>query len=41
VSRNLTKLKIRGIIDLPGRGSFVIRDLARLRQAAECENVIH
>jgi len=41
VSRNLTKLKMRGIIDLPGRGSFVIRDLARLRQAAECENVIH
>ncbi|MCP8884463.1 helix-turn-helix domain-containing protein [Devosia sp. XJ19-1] len=41
VSRNLTKLKIRGIIDLPGRGNFVIRDLERLRGQAECETTVH
>lgn len=39
VSRNLSKLKLRGIIDLPGRNSFVIRDLARLRQ--QSETVVH
>ncbi|SMQ68683.1 CRP/FNR family transcriptional regulator, anaerobic regulatory protein/CRP/FNR family transcriptional regulator, nitrogen fixation regulation protein [Devosia lucknowensis] len=39
VSRNLTKLKLRGIIDLPGRGSFVIRDLDRLQDQVECEQV--
>lgn len=41
VSRNLTKLKVRGIIDLPGRGNFVMRDLDRLRALAECETVVH
>lgn len=41
VSRNLTKLKVRGIIDLPGRGSFVLRDLDRLQMLAECEGEIH
>lgn len=37
VSRNMTKLRARGIIDLPNRGCFVIRDLNRLRQLAESE----
>lgn len=41
VSRNLTKLKLRRIIDLPCRGNFVIRDLERLRGRAECETVVH
>lgn len=41
VSRNMTKLKVRGIVDLPDRGSFVIRDLERLQSLAECETVIH
>ncbi|WP_297109873.1 helix-turn-helix domain-containing protein [uncultured Devosia sp.] len=41
VSRNLTKLKLRGIVELPDRGSFVIRDLVRLQDQAECEAVVH
>jgi CRP-like cAMP-binding protein len=41
VSRNLTKLKVRRIVDLPDRGNFVIRDLERLRALAECETVVH
>ena len=41
VSRNMTKLRTRGIIDLPNRGSFVIRDLRRLRELAECETTVH
>lgn len=41
VSRNLTKLKLRGIIDLPGRGNFLLRDLGRLQALAECEAVVH
>ncbi|ODT72544.1 MAG: hypothetical protein ABS75_03580 [Pelagibacterium sp. SCN 63-23] len=41
VSRNMTKLRARGIIDLPDRGSFVIRDLERLRELSECETVTH
>jgi CRP-like cAMP-binding protein len=41
VSRNLTKLKVRRIIDLPDRGNFVIRDLERLQALAECETVVH
>ncbi|MNL48403.1 Nitrogen fixation regulation protein FixK [compost metagenome] len=41
VSRNLTKLKLRGIIDLPGRGNFILRDLGRLQALAECEAVVH
>jgi CRP-like cAMP-binding protein len=39
VSRNMTKLRTRGIIDVPNRGSFVIRDIARLRDLAECETL--
>lgn len=41
VSRNMTKLKTRGIIDLPDRGCFVIRDLHRLENLAECETLVH
>ena len=41
VSRNLTKLKVRRIVDLPDRGNFVIRDLERLQALAECETVVH
>lgn len=41
VSRNLTKLKLRGIIDLPDRGHFVMRDFGRLSDLAECETVVH
>lgn len=41
VSRNLTKLKLRGIIDLPARGNFILRDLGRLQALAECETVVH
>jgi CRP-like cAMP-binding protein len=41
VSRNMTKLKVRGIVDLPDRGSFVIRDLQRLQDLAECETAGH
>jgi len=41
VSRNLTKLKLRGMIDLPSRGNFVIRDLQRLQKLAESETVVH
>lgn len=41
VSRNLTKLKLRGIIDLPARGNFILRDLGRLQALAECEAVVH
>ncbi|MBJ3783165.1 helix-turn-helix domain-containing protein [Devosia sediminis] len=41
VSRSMTKLKVRGIVDLPDRGSFVIRDLERLQELAECETVVH
>lgn len=41
VSRNMTKLRVREIIDFPNRGSFVIRDLARLHMLAECESALH
>lgn len=41
VSRNLTKLKVRNIIDLPDRGSFILRDLDRLSALAECESVVN
>lgn len=41
VSRNLTKLRTRGIVDLPARDCFVIRDLNRLRQEAECDAALH
>lgn len=41
VSRNLTKLKLRRIVDLPDRGNFIIRDLDRLQALAECETVVH
>lgn len=41
VSRNMTKLKTRGIINLPDRGCFVIRDLHRLQNLAECEAMVH
>lgn len=41
VSRNLTKLKLRGIVDLPDRGHFIIRDFTRLDSLAECETVVH
>lgn len=41
VSRNMTKLRVREIIDFPNRGSFVIRDLARLESLAACEDDLH
>ncbi|OYW98028.1 MAG: hypothetical protein B7Z15_22535, partial [Rhizobiales bacterium 32-66-8] len=41
VSRNMTKLKVRGIIDLPSRGCFVIRDIERLTQLAESDPSVH
>ena len=41
VSRNLTKLKTRGVIDLPTRGCFVLRDLERLRGLAESDTILH
>jgi CRP-like cAMP-binding protein len=37
VSRSLTKLRIRGIIELPHTSTLVIRDLDVLRDLAECE----
>lgn len=41
VSRNMTKLRLRAIIDFPNRGSFVIRDLERLEMLAESEDALH
>ncbi len=41
VSRTMTKLKMRGVIDLPARGCFVLRDLERLRISAESDTVLH
>lgn len=41
VSRNLTKLRSRGVIDLPNRGCFILRDLERLRVLAESESTTH
>ena len=41
VSRNMTKLKTRGIVDLPNRGCFVIRDLHRLQNLAESESSVN
>lgn len=41
VSRNMTKLKVRGIVDLPSRGCFVIRDIERLTQLAESDPSVH
>ena len=41
VSRNLTKLKTRGVVDLPTRGCFVLRDLERLRILAESDAILH
>lgn len=37
VSRSLTKLRSLGVIELPDRGGFVIRDLAKLRLLADSE----
>lgn len=41
VSRNMTKLKTRGIVDLPDRGCFVVRDLHRLQNLADSESSVH
>ncbi len=41
VSRNMTKLRALRIIDLPNRGSFVVRDMDRLRLLAQCEGDLH
>lgn len=41
VSRNMTRLKAMRVIDLPNRGSFVVRDLARLQMLAQCDGNMH
>lgn len=41
VSRNMTRLRAMRVIDLPNRGSFVVRDLDRLRLLAQCEGNMH
>ena len=41
VSRNMTRLKAMRVIDLPNRGSFVVRDIDRLRLLAQCEGNMH
>ncbi|KRA43221.1 hypothetical protein ASD80_08195 [Devosia sp. Root635] len=41
VSRNMTRLKAMRVIDLPNRGSFVVRDMDRLRLLAQCEGNMH
>ena len=41
VSRNMTRLKAMRVIDLPTRGSFVVRDIDRLRLLAQCEDIMH
>jgi CRP-like cAMP-binding protein len=41
VSRNMTRLRSMRVIDLPNRGSFVIKDLDRLRLLAQDEGKMH
>lgn len=41
VSRTMTRLKALRIIDLPDRGSFVVRDTQALHALAECEEGLH
>lgn len=41
VSRNMTRLRAMRVIDLPNRGSFVVRDMDRLRLLAQCEGDLH
>lgn len=41
VSRNMTRLRAMGVIDLPTRGSFVVRDLERLRELADGDETVH
>lgn len=41
VSRNMTRLRAMRVIDLPNRGSFVVRDLNRLKLLAQCEGNMH
>lgn len=41
VSRNMTRLRAMRVIDLPNRGSFVVRDLDRLQLLAQCDDNMH
>ncbi len=41
VSRNMTRLRAMRVIDLPNRGSFVVKDLDRLRLLAQHEGNMH
>lgn len=41
VSRNMTRLRAMRVIDLPNRGSFIVRDMDRLRLLAQCEGDMH
>jgi CRP-like cAMP-binding protein len=41
VSRNMTRLRVMGVIDLPNRSSFVVRNMDRLRLLAQFEGDIH
>lgn len=41
VSRNITKLRSMGIIDLPGGGAVRVRDKPALRLLAECVQSVH
>lgn len=41
VSRNMTRLRAMRVIDLPNRGSFVVRDLDRLQLLAQCDGHMH
>ncbi len=41
VSRNMTKLRALRVIDLPSRGTFAVRNMAKLAEMAEGEETRH
>ncbi|HEY8594166.1 MAG TPA: helix-turn-helix domain-containing protein [Devosiaceae bacterium] len=41
VSRNMTKLRVMKIIDLPHSATLEVRDMARLRALADCEDNLY
>lgn len=41
VSRTITKMRARRVIDIPTRSSFVVNDMAALRHAAQAEDTVH
>jgi CRP-like cAMP-binding protein len=41
VSRTMTKLRLKKIIDLPNPATFVVNDMAALRDMADCERCFH